>query len=218
MTRQELRERFRVENPEITERVLTDAVLNLWLKLGNKEVCTATRCILSNEAETFDTVADTQFYDLQSRITKFLDIDDMPGGGVYYDDVPLTKTTPGEMNSIRRNWRTDESGTPKRYWRRGRYLWLDVPPDAVVELAIDCYLIPDDFDSDVESPYNDLTHLETYHDALSKYLQWRAKEKVGKADEALKAKTDYLDYVKWMKKMVQGYNQHAVFMRRAENT
>ncbi len=212
-TRLDIRNDFRGENPEITANVISDAVLNSWLLKGNKEVCAATFCIVTNASVTFNTVINTQYYDLEANVAKFYAIDDMPGGGVFYNNKSLKKITPGEMNFIRRNWKTADAGTPLRYWVRGKYLWFEKAPDAVVQVAIDAYLIPDPFDDDAKTPYNQLAHLEPFHDALSKYLQWKCKEKIGKDDEGARAKAAYIDYVKWMKKKVKGSNQSAVFMR-----
>lgn len=203
MTRQELRDKFRVENPEITEKVISDTVLNVWMKIANKEICSNTRCIVSNVPATFNTTIDVQYYDLETLIDNFLDIDDTPGGGVYYNDVSLIKTSPMEMNEQSSKWRSATSGTPKKWWLRGKYLWFDRKPDAAEDVDIDCILLPDDFDSDSELPFNGLEYLQVYDDAISKYLQWRVKQKVGKQEEAAIAKKDYLDYTAWMKKSVR---------------
>lgn len=204
MTREELRQRFRAENPEITDRVITDTVLNVWLQIANEEVGCETRCIMSNTPTVIDSIEDQQYYDLESNILRFFDIDDMPGGGVYYDDVPLTKKSAAEMNHIKRSWRTQDSGTPKYYWRRGKYLWFDkAPDDDDVEIAIDSILIPNSLTNDTQKPFNEIGNLQVYSEALSKYLQWRCKQKVGKQDEAVIAYNDYLKYVVWMKKRVK---------------
>ena len=42
MNRTQIISRFREDNPEITTRVITDAVLQEWLKIGNLEF--ACRC------------------------------------------------------------------------------------------------------------------------------------------------------------------------------
>lgn len=212
-TRLEIREQFRIENPELTDRVITDTQLNIWCKAANKEICAITRCIVSNVSATFNTEASTKYYDLSDIIYKFFDIDDIPGGGVYYDDVPLKKATPAEMNQLSRNWRSAANGTPKKYWRRGKYLWLHPTPDAAQDVDVDSILLPDDFDSDLEMPYNDLEHLSPYHDGIQKHLQARAKAKVGKQEEATIAKKDYSDYVSWMKRMVAGYSHAAIYQR-----
>lgn len=216
MTRAELRTRFRNENPEITDRVISDAVLSAWMIVGNLEICTITRCIVSNALQNIQSVDGQAYYDLET-ITNFLDIDDMPGGGVYYEDNPLKKASPGEMNLLTKNWRAADEGTPTKWWRRGKYLWLYPTPDTSAEdIDIECILKPNSWTSDVEGPFNNLGHLESYHDGISKYLQWRCKEKIGKLEEAQKCKKDYIDYVQWMKKMVSGYSKSAIFFKPSD--
>lgn len=213
MTREEIRNDFRTENPEITDRVITDATLNLWMKKANKEICAETRCIVTNVSETFNTVIGTQYYDLEAEIDNFFDIDDLPGGGVYYNDVPLEKSSPSEMNSQRNRWRSAQSGTPRKWWMRGKYLWFDVAPVAVQDVDIDCVLIPNDLSSDSQEPFNELGYLQVYSDGISKYLQWRCKAKVEKSEEAAIAQKAYIDYVAWMKKLVRRAKASAIFRR-----
>lgn len=214
MNRLEIRQKFREENPEITDRVVTDAVLNAWLLSGNREVCCLTRCIVSEESYNLQATVNIQKYDLTENISKFYDIDDMPGGGVYYNDKPLTKSSQGEMNQTASRWKARTAGTPKFYWRRGKYLWLDCPAAATGDdIEIDYILLPDAFDSDAKYPFNELDHLQTFDDALVKYLQLRNKQRVGKQEEASIARQDYKDYVDWMKKTVSGYSRSASFMR-----
>lgn len=211
MTRLELREKFRAENPELTERAISDSILNAWLLTANDEVACLTRCIVSEESEIIDSEVGVRGYDLEDLIDNFYAIDDFPGGGVYYDDVPLIKTTLGEMNRIRRSWKTDANGTPKRWWRRGKMLYLDRPPvDSDVEIAVDVIYRADAFDGDGQQPFNGLGHLQPFSDALSKYLQWRAKGKVGKPDEASIALNDYNMYITWMKKEVGGAKTQSI--------
>lgn len=212
-TRQEIREDFRAENPEIDIRVITDATLNVWMKKANKEICCETRCIVSNVSKTFTTTSGLQYYDLESLIDKFFDIDDMPGGGVYYNDEPVDKASPSEMNVKKHKWRSADSGTPSYWWLRGQYLWFDKAPDAAQDVDVDCILLADDLTSDAQQPFNGLSHLQVYTDSISKYLQWRCKAKVGKNDEASIAKKEYLEYLQWMKKSVKRMKAAIIQMR-----
>ena len=118
MTRTEIIENFRVTNPEITDRVISDAELATFCKEGDKEVCARTRCIVGDE--TWDAVEDNDNYDLTTYISKFYDIDEYPGGGVSYDDNRLKKTTIAELDQLTPSWRTNDSGTPTKYYRRGK--------------------------------------------------------------------------------------------------
>jgi len=93
MIRSEIFTAFRAECPEITERVVGDSLLAVWAKLGDKLVCALTRCIVSDF--TFNSVATSSVYstryDLTTEESKFYDIDENPGGGVSFNDVPLDK-------------------------------------------------------------------------------------------------------------------------------
>ena len=216
MTRLEIRNKFRVENPEITSRVITDAQLNEFCEAGDLEICCISRCIMSNESEIISSVVNLQYYDLETQIDKFYDIDDMPGGGVYYNDLPLKKTSLSEMNYTKPRWKTASAGTPKKFWRRGKYLWLDVKPaTADLEIAVDCVYIPDPFDADDKEPFNEIGSLQPYAEAIIKYLQWRCKQKIGKHDEAAIAEKDYSAYVNWMKKRVSAAKYSAVYIKPA---
>lgn len=216
MNRATIRTRFRAENPEITDRVISDTVLNGFMLDADKDICAETRCIVSNVPATFNTVADTQYYDLTANISKFFAIDEYPGGGVWYNDVPLKKATESEMNYIMQNWKSASSGTPRKYFRRGQYLWFDVAPDEAQDVDVSVVYISNDFDDDTKTPYNQLTYLEPYHVGILKYIQWKCKQKVGKDEEAAKAELEYYQFVKRMMKNVQGGgNAQAYFINRS---
>lgn len=216
MIRTEIIQRFRDENPEFTANVLSDTTLKSWLLVGDKEFCAKARLIV--ETGTITAIEDTDSYDL-TNLTKFFDIDEYPGGGVSIIDTSdrekrLVKTTKSELDDQTPNWRTASSGTPKKYFRRGKYLKLDKPPDSTIEsFNIDYIAISDDFNSDSIAPYNQLTHLEPFHYGLVLYLQWRAKAKVGKPEEANTAMALYNSYIVWVKKEVGGGKYGAVEFR-----
>jgi len=209
MTRSEIVQMFRVENPEITANVVSDALLHNWLLTGDKEVCAITRCIVSDV--TFDSVVSTTVYntryDLTSQIPNFYDIDDYPGGGVSFDDKPMGKTTIAQLDKDSSSWRTRTAGEPRKYYRRGKYLYFDRPvSDSYdgLEIKVYCVLISDDFNNDNITPYNQLAYLEPFHAALVLYLRWKAKAKVGKPADAQTAKQEFYDYCQFMKKTIQG--------------
>ena len=207
MTLTEIIEMFRVDNPEITERVISDTLLKNWAKIGDKEICAITRCIVGDT--TFDSVVSTSVYatkyDLTALIDKFFDIDDYPGGGVSFDDDPLEKTTVAELDQEDSDWRTASAGTPEKYYRRGKYLYFDCPvKTAGEEIRVYAVLISDDFTGINQKPYNELGYLEPFHSGIVKYLQWKAKEKIGKSGEGDKAAKEFYSYANWMKKMIGG--------------
>lgn len=203
----EILDLFRAENSELTERVISDVLLKLWAKQGDKEICAITRCIVGDY--TFDSIATTSVYntrfDLTEKIPKFYDIDDFPGGGVSFDDVPLIKTTVAGLDAEEDGWRTNSAGTPDKYYRRGKYLYFNCPiSTADKEIRVYVVLVSDDFIGDDSTPYNGLTYLEPYHYGIVKFLQWKAKAKVGKPGEGQIGEKEFATYANWMKIQIGG--------------
>jgi hypothetical protein len=211
---------FRTENPEITERVISDTLLKSWALVGDKEICAITRCIVGDT--TFDSVASTSVYDtrydLSALISKFYDIDDYPGGGVSFDDDPLEKTTVAELDeNTDGDWRTRSAGIPEKYYRRGKYLYFDYPvEDSGEEIRVYAVLISNDFTGVSQKPYNELTYLEPYHYGIVKYLQWKVKEKIGKPNEGVKAAQEFSAYATWMKKQLGGNKYSPIRFEKSE--
>ena len=199
MNRGDIIERFRQENPEITTNVASDAVLQSWCEIGNAE--TAVRARLIKGSTTFAATADEETYNLVSRISKFYDIDELPGGGVAYNDKRLKLTTPAQLDAERPSWRTASSGTPNSYYRRNENIYLVVPPSGTSDITIDAVLLADDLDDDSKEPFNGLANLKPFHYALVLYLKMRAfGGKVKKKDTSMTAKEEYEDYIDWIKK------------------
>lgn len=214
MTRLEILTRFREENPEITDRVLTDIVLNSWQLIGNQEICARARLIVDQDGTTIETAENDQSFDLTNEIDKFYSIDDYPGGGVTYNDKRLDKTTIAKLDSEALSWRSRASGTPREYYVRGKWLYLDRPVGSDEEdIKIYSVLIADDFDDDNKTPYNQITMYEPYHPGMIFYLTWRAKTKVGKPEDAARAKQEYLDYIQWVRREVGGMKYGPIFLQ-----
>ena|SRR3990167_2863991 len=211
MTRSEIIQQFRDENKEIPSRIIADSVLNGWLLIGDKLFCSITRCIVGDTA--FNSAVSTSVYltryDLTSQITDFYDIDEFPGGGVSYDDDPLTKTSISELDAENSTWRTRSAGTPRKWYRRGKWLYFDRPVSEVKTIRVYCVLISDDWAADV-MPCNQLAFMEPYHDAFVKYLEWKAKGHINKEEEAAKARKEFLDYAAWVKKQLGGNKYGAI--------
>ena len=205
MNRQEIIEMFRVENPEITSRVITDAYLQSQCKEGNRRVCSLAKCITDEDGTVISTSENDERFDLTDKIDKFYAIDSYPGSGVLYNNERLKSTTMAELDNDDENWRDRSSGTPEKFYRRGKWLCLDRPVGSEEDdLKVYCVLKPDDFDADTKTPYNELEYLEPFHYAIVLYLKWRAKEKVGKGTEAKGAETEFLSYIAYMKKELGG--------------
>lgn len=202
MNRSEIKTRFREENPEVTDRVITDTVLNSWLLVGNLEFSTATRIV--SEVYTFSSVVGISQYDLLAEIPNFIDVDEMPGGGVAYDDKRLVMVTRSLLDRRRSSWRTNSVGVPRRYYRRNQFITFEKPASEIKDITVDAIIKPDDFDDDNKTPFNELDYLEPFHYGMVLYLNMRAKKKEGKGQEETKEKKEYEAYVKWTKKIVQG--------------
>lgn len=202
MTGNEIIDNFRQANPEITDRVLTDAVLTTWLKEGNMHV--ATRCRLIVDEETFNCVVNVSRYDLTNEVEKFFDIDEFPGGGVSYDNKKIYHSTIAELDRRIPSWRTASSGTPRKYYRRGKYIYFEKPPSEIKEIKVYTVLTPDAFTGGETEPFNQLTYLRPFHYSLVFYLTMRAKMKVGKDVEQASARAEFEGYINWVKKEVGG--------------
>lgn len=199
MIRSEVIDQFRVANPDITAKVVTNSVLYDWCELGDKDFCARTRCIVDQDGTTISTTEDDQYYDLTSEVANFYCIDSYPGGSVTYNDKRLTQTTIAKLDSQSSNWRSRASGTPREYYVRGKYLYLDRPIDSNEEdIKVYAVLISDDWDSDV-APYNALTYLEPFHYGMLLWLTWKMKKKKGKREDATIAHQEYIEYTKWVK-------------------
>lgn len=214
MTRTELVAKFREENPEITIRVLTNTVLYSWLEEGDKEISMKTRCIVDQDGTTITTALNDQYYDLTAEISEFNDVDEYPGGGVTYNGKRIEEKTMAQLDQENPNWRSRSAGTPKAYYRRGKYLYLDRPIDAnAYDIKVYAVLISNAYNTDV-MPFNQLQYLEPFHYSLIYYLQKRAKMKVGKTGQEIKALQEYDNYIKWMKRELGGGKYTAIQYRK----
>lgn len=207
MTRADIIQRFRDENPEITANVISDITLNSWLLVGDKEICAKARLIV--DTGIIVPIVGQASYDL-TVLSKFFDIDENPGGGVSRvntnpNEKRIDKTTRAYLDANVSQWRTASSGTPKYYYRRGKYMYVYPKPDTTItQFNIDFVAISNDFNNDNITPYNQLSYLEPFHPGLVFYLTMRAKAKVGKDDESTTAMNMYNAYIQWMITSVGG--------------
>lgn len=197
MNRGEIITRFREENPEITTNVVTNAVLQSWVEVGDQEVGVRTRLIKSSA--TFTATIDQDTYSLVNEITKFYDIDEYPGGGVAFNNKRLTLETPSSLDVKRPSWRTATSGTPKDYYRRQGNIVLGKPPSTASTIKVYTILVPNALDDDTKLPFNELSYLEPFHYSLVLYLKMRTfMGKVKKKDMGMAAQQEFESYIKWM--------------------
>jgi len=200
---------FRTENPDISDRVITDALLKNWCLIGDKEFCAVTRCIISDF--TFSSITSTTVYatkyDLITYESKFYDIDTYPGGGVSFDNDILKETSVSELDKLTPTWRTRSASYPRKFYRRGQHLYFDYPISSTYSsktVRVYSILVSDDFSNDSQEPYNQLGYLKPFHYGMVKYLKWKAKEKVGKPNEGAQAGKEFRDYALWAKKEIGG--------------
>ena len=199
MTKAEIITRFREENPEATTNVVSKAILQSWCEIGNLETCLKARLIRGQG--TFNSIIGERKYNLNTELTNFYDIDELPGGGVAYDDNRLQLVSLAELDEKRPSWRTESNGATEEYWRRNEFLYLARKASAVVTIEVYTVDIPDTFDDDTKTPYNQFPHLEVFHYALVLYLKMRTfmgKIK-SKPEHGQMAFEEYQKYVVWMK-------------------
>ena len=199
MTRGDIITRFRQENPEITANVASDAVLQSWVEVGNLEVATKARLIRGET--TFSSIIDKRDYSLTSEIVNFYDIDELPGGGVVYDNRRIELESIAGLYQKHPAWLSQSSGIPRDYYRRNEYIYLGTLPSAIKDILVYTVDLPDTLDNDSKKPFNELAHLEPFHYVLVLYLKMRVfMGKVKKKEDAQFAKQEYDDYINWMKK------------------
>lgn len=217
MTRAEIITRFREENPEITANVVTDATLKSWCQVGDKEICAKARLIV--DSGSFVPTEDVARYDLTTKLTKFFDIDEYPGGGISVVDSDekekrLEQTTKAKLDDDVPRWRTEESGTPLNYFVRGKYVYLRPAPDSDIDqINVDFVAISDNFDDDAKTPFNQISKYEPFHYGIVQYLRWRAKGKVGKPEDAATAMNEYNAFIDWIIKSVGGKKYGPIYFR-----
>lgn len=206
MTRDEIRQRFRAENPEITERVLADSTLNSWLTEGNRLFSTSVR--MFTKTISFTSVIDQDEYNIVTEAINdgyaFFDIDEFPGGGVAYNGKRIDRVSKSDLDSTSYHWRSRDSGTPKAYYRKNDLIIFDRPCDAALTIDVDVIVEPDTFNNDTIEPFNGLSYLRPYHYSLVLYLQGRAKMAVGKDSDKARAMDEYENYVRACKRNLEG--------------
>lgn len=213
MIRSEILQMFRDENTDIPSRVIADTVLQEWLVVGDKEFCAETRCIV-DVGTTITTVVNEQFWDLEAEIPKFYDIDIQSTSGVTYNAEALKKTSMSELDMESKSWRSRSAGVPKKWFRRGKYLWFDRKVDSAADdIVVYSVLISDDWITDIQ-PYNALDYLSPFHSAMVLYLTRRAKAKVGKPEEAAAALAEYGAYMKWCRSQLGATNFGEIYFRK----
>ena len=205
-------QRFRDEYPELDANVISDATLMSWLLIGDQEVCMKCR-LITVENVNITAVPGQNKYSLTSLNPLFFDINESYSGGlVYYNTSGSYKRvypkTKAWFDNNYSQWRTASTGTPRWYYRQNDYIvTYPTPNDTVSNFNVDLVLLSNPFNNLNIAPYNQLPYLAPFHYALVMYLQWRAKIKIGKAEEADTALKAYSGYIQWMINTIQGGRQ-----------
>lgn len=202
-------QRFRDENPELDSNVITDATLMSWLLDGDLETCTRVR-LINSEGTVITSVTNQSTYDLTNTTPLFLDIDESVGGGLCYYLTSGTykrieKVTKAWLDNNNSQWRTASAGTPRYYYRYGKNIVVYPKPNSTVSyFSVDLILLSNPFNNLNIMPFNQLPYLSPFHASLKLYLMWRAKIKIGKAEESDTALKAYTAYTDWMIKTIGG--------------
>lgn len=203
MIMQDIIDRFRQENPELDANVIPDVTLMSWLLVGDLEICTKVR-LINGEGFVIPAVAGQDTYDLTVVSPLFLDIDESIGGGVcqYPSNTNykrLTLVTKAWLDNNNSQWRTASSGVPRYYYRYGKNMIVyPAPSSSIIQFTLDLILLSNPFNNLNIMPFNQLPYLAPFHISLVLYLQWRAKIKIGKGDEADAALKALNGYIQWM--------------------
>jgi hypothetical protein len=209
MTRQEIRERFRQENPDITLRTIDDATLNLWIDEGQMDMASTCKFIVDDL--TFTTSASVLSYDLSTLSDRFFTIDDKTSG-IFYDDELLLQASAAQLANKDRKFKQNTTGTPKYWYRRKNIIYLDKYPQASKTLVIPCVLFTNDITSDSDIPFDSLAYLSPIHYGLVAYLSWNAKVKLGKKDEASLSFQKYQLYLEKGKQLIDANRLGTVYL------
>lgn len=202
-------QRFRDENPELDANVISDATLQSWLLVGDLEICTKARLIVQ-EGFSIPAVVNQSTYDITQTTALFLDIDESVGGGLCYYNTSgqykrIDKVSKAYLDNNNSQWRTGSAGTPRWYYRYGKNIVVYPKPDSTItNFTVDLVLLSNPFNNLNITPFNQLPYLSPFHPSLIFYLMWRAKVKIGKAEESDTALKAYGVYVDWMVKTIGG--------------
>lgn len=209
MIMQDIINRFREENPELDANVIPDATLMSWLLDGDLETCTKVR-LINQEGLVIPAISGQSTYDMTVVSPLFLDIDESVGGGiVYYNSSGqykrIEKVSKAFLDNNNAQWRTASAGTPRWYYRYGKNVVFYPKPDSTItNFTVDLILLSNPFNNLNIMPFNQLPYLAPFHSSLKLYLMWRAKIKIGKAEEADTSLKAYGAYTDWMLKTIGG--------------
>lgn len=197
MTLSNLRLLCRATIPGAKTQVITDAILDLILNEGVKDIVVLTRCLNANKK--FDVVAGQYEYDLSSVIGDFLTVD--KSGLWWYNGTQWTQLYPKTrkyFDDFRPNWRDMSNANPLEYSIENDTMLVLPPPDTDGTEYFWLYYIqaPVAMASNTSYPFSGTTteydHLAMFDMAIIKYAKWVIEPMLNKDADANTAYQEYL--------------------------
>jgi len=201
MTLSNLRTIARAIVPGAKLAIVSNAVLDLILNRGVRDVAAYTICLKVNS--TFNVTAETGEYILSTEVTDFL-VPDKPGlwwnrgTAASPDWVKLYPKTLQTIDKDRPTWRDDDSDDPLDYSIEGDILTVVPKPDTTLASGFWLYhgRTPADMTAVGHFTFSGSTteyaNLSIFDDAILAYWEWKAQKIFNKGQDQYKLKeTDY---------------------------
>lgn len=167
----------RRELQEPVAGVWADASILVWANEAIRDI--SRRANPDTDEQYADSVVGQALYSLPSGVTKV--------SSVFYDDVPLIRTTHTDWSNID-VW--DDNGTPKWYLMDDETLRLIPPPDSIKTIRFFREHYPTDVDSSGNMPWSGV-----YDAAIRYYVLRRAMEQTSDWQAANEYAVRYSDEV-----------------------
>lgn len=183
MNRGELRTEFGQLCPDSPA---TTTQQDIWSQQGADYIAGKLR--LFPTSGSINIVASTNYYDLISNFTTFLNID-RDGGVHYYDGTdykPLKIVSKNWLETYIPDWRNAAEDEPVACYREGKYLFVYPTPSTSVTSGLKVYYFasPDDMAANTSDPFNSRTDLINLHPAVVAYMAMKAKRGIGEYPQA----------------------------------
>ena len=194
----QIRTRFRLLVPEVNDSILSNTNLDLFINDGALDVTRRTDCLWNYADQTV--TAATQTYAVPSDAGRVLAI--YYGGTGNWEKLPCV-TMDYLANEIDPDW-FNNTGTIWAYFEaeQNKIGLYKTPTSA--EAGTDYLRVyyvenPDTLVNDSDIPFNGVTNLYAYHDLMLLYVMYKAKQMMGKWEQATVIETNYLAKCREMK-------------------
>ena len=198
MTLTQIRTRFRLLVPEVNSGILSDTNLNLFINDGALDVVRRTDCLWNVYDQ--DVVDGTRTYSPPSDSIKILEV--WYGGTGAWEKLPKV-TMQFLAHEIDDEW-MNNTGTICSYYEAeqntiGLYRTPTSNEAGTSYLRIYYVEQPDTLVNDSDTPFNNMTNLYPYHDLILLYAMYKAKQMMGKWEQAVAIENNYLAKCREMK-------------------